>query len=79
MCRRNSARTKPCLNMCREHRIYCLVLTGKSAKIVALGGRAAVEEKMDAYLADIANKQAKTDSGRALYADARGTHTRVSQ
>jgi CHAT domain-containing protein len=50
-----------------EHRIYCLVLTGKSARIIALGQRSAVEEKTDAYLADIANKQAKTESGHALY------------
>jgi CHAT domain-containing protein/tetratricopeptide (TPR) repeat protein len=51
-----------------EHRIYCLVLTNNSAKIVAVGQRAAVEEKIDAYLAEIANKQAKTQNGRTLYA-----------
>ena len=51
-----------------ERRVYCLVLTNSSAKIAALGQRAAVEEKIDAYLADIANKQTKTQNGRALYA-----------
>jgi CHAT domain-containing protein len=41
--------------------------TGKSARIIGLGERSAAEEKTDAYLADIANKQAKTESGHALY------------
>ncbi len=51
-----------------EQRIYCLILTNESAKIAALGQRAAIEAKIDAYLADIANKQGKTENGRALYA-----------
>jgi CHAT domain-containing protein len=51
-----------------ERRIYCLVLTNNSAKITNLGMRAPLEEKIDVYLTDIANKQAKTESARALYA-----------
>ncbi|MGA8595770.1 MAG: CHAT domain-containing tetratricopeptide repeat protein [Bryobacteraceae bacterium] len=50
-----------------ELRIYCLVITNNSAEIVALGQRTAVEENIDAYMADIANKQAKTKSGHGLY------------
>jgi CHAT domain-containing protein len=51
-----------------ERRVYCLILTAKSAEIVVMGQRAAVEGKIDGYLADIANKQAKTENGRSLYA-----------
>ena len=51
-----------------EQRIYCLALTAKSANIVALGNRTAVEEAISAFLANVANKEAKTESGHALYA-----------
>jgi CHAT domain-containing protein len=51
-----------------ERRIYCLLITNKSAKITNLGQRAPLEEKIDVYLTDITNKQAKTESARALYA-----------
>jgi len=51
-----------------ERLVYCLVVTNGSAKIAVLGQRAVLEETIDAYLADIAKMQAKTQTGRALYA-----------
>ena len=36
-----------------DQRYYCLVITAKSAKIVALGQRAAVDQAIDSYLSDI--------------------------
>ncbi len=51
-----------------EERFYGLVITSKSARIISLGQRAAVEEKIDLYLAEIANLKSKTESAHALYA-----------
>jgi hypothetical protein len=50
-----------------EQRFYCLIITAKSARIVALGNRVGVEEQIDSYLADIADIKGKTSSGHALY------------
>jgi CHAT domain-containing protein len=51
-----------------EQQFYCLIITAKSARIVALGKREAIEEKIDSYLADITNLKGKQESGHELYA-----------
>lgn len=51
-----------------EKRFYGVVITSQSARIVSLGERAAIEEKIDSYLAEIANMKGKTENGHALYA-----------
>jgi CHAT domain-containing protein len=51
-----------------EVTVYCLVVTNKSVEITALGSRASVEQKTDAFLAEISQKGGKGNNGRELYA-----------
>lgn len=50
-----------------EKRFYGVIITSQSARIVSLGQRAAIEEKIDSYLAEIANMKGKTENAHALY------------
>lgn len=49
-----------------ENRVYCLVLTNKSAEIVALGQRVATEEKIDTFLSEI-QRVGKGPTAHELY------------